>query len=58
MKTRCPGSIPSARLLRCETHLSREIDEAFLKAGSEMYKKQGPQYLQRLLSLQKKEPSE
>jgi hypothetical protein len=35
--------------------LSREIDDAFLKAGSETYKKQGPKYLQRFLSRQKKE---
>ena len=32
-----------------------QICEAFLKAGSETYKKRGPKYLQRFLSRQKKE---
>ncbi len=32
-----------------------QICEAFLKAGSEGYKKKGPKYLQRFLSRQKKE---
>ncbi len=32
-----------------------QICEAFLKAGSETYKKSGPKYLQRFLSRQKKE---
>jgi len=32
-----------------------QICEAFLKAGSESYKKEGPKYLQRYLSRQKKE---
>ena len=31
-----------------------QICEAFLKAGSEGYKKKGPKYLQRFLSRQKK----
>jgi hypothetical protein len=36
-----------------------QICEAFLRAGSETYRKKGPQYLQRFLSRQKKEnPSE
>ena len=34
-----------------------QICEAFLKAGSEGYKKKGPKYLQRFLSRQKKEDS-
>lgn len=34
-----------------------QICEAFLKAGSEGYKKKGPKYLQRFLSRQKKEGS-
>jgi hypothetical protein len=32
-----------------------QVCEAFLKAGSETYKKRGPKYLQRFLSRQKKE---
>ena len=32
-----------------------QICEAFLKAGSEGYKKKGPKYLQHFLSRQKKE---
>ena len=32
-----------------------QICEAFLKAGSEAYKRKGPKYLQRFLSRQKKE---
>ncbi len=32
-----------------------QICEAFLKAGSETYKKRGPKYLQRFLSRLKKE---
>lgn len=35
-----------------------QICDAFLKAGSEIYKRKGPVYLQRLLSRPKKEPSE
>ena len=34
-----------------------QICEAFLKAGSEGYKKKGPKYLQHFLSRQKKEDS-
>jgi hypothetical protein len=34
-----------------------QVCDAFLKAGSETYRKKGPQYLQRLLSRQKKENS-
>jgi hypothetical protein len=33
-----------------------QICDAFLKAGSEAYKKKGSKYLQRFLSRQKKEP--
>jgi hypothetical protein len=35
-----------------------QICDAFLKVGSEIYMKKGPKFLQRLLSRQKKEPSE
>ena len=35
-----------------------QICDAFLKAGSEAYRKNGPKYLQRFLSRQKKEDSE
>ena len=35
-----------------------QICDAFLKAGSETYKKKGPKYLQRFLSRQMKEDSE
>jgi hypothetical protein len=35
-----------------------QICDAFLKAGSEAYRKQGAKYLQHLISRQKKEPSE
>ena len=35
-----------------------QICDAFLKVGSEIYIKQGPKFLQRLLSRQKKEPAE
>jgi hypothetical protein len=35
-----------------------QICDAFLKAGSEIYLKKGPKFLQRFLSRQKKEPSE
>jgi len=35
-----------------------QICDAFLKIGSEMYSRNGPKYLQRFLSRQKKEPTE
>jgi hypothetical protein len=35
-----------------------QVCDAFLKAGSAIYLKKGPKFLQRLLSRQKKEPSE
>jgi hypothetical protein len=35
-----------------------QICDAFLKAGSEIYGRKGPKFLQRFLSRQKKEPSE
>jgi hypothetical protein len=35
-----------------------QICELLLRTGVEAYKKEGPKYLQRLLSRQKKEPSE
>jgi hypothetical protein len=35
-----------------------QICDAFLRAGSEAYKKKGPKYLQRFLSRQKEERSE
>jgi hypothetical protein len=35
-----------------------QICDAFLKAGSEAYRKNGPKYLQRFLSRQKQEESE
>jgi len=35
-----------------------QICELLLRTGVDAYKKEGPKYLQRLLSRQKKEPSE
>ena len=35
-----------------------QVCEALLAGGLEIYKKEGPKYLQRLLSRQKKDPSE
>jgi hypothetical protein len=35
-----------------------QVCEALLSGGMELYKEEGPRYLQRLLSRQKKEPSE
>jgi hypothetical protein len=35
-----------------------QVCEALLAGGLEVYKKEGPKYLQRLLFRQKKEPSE
>jgi hypothetical protein len=35
-----------------------QVCDAFLKASSEIYMKNGPKFLQRFLSRQKKEPSE
>jgi hypothetical protein len=35
-----------------------QICDAFLKAGSEIYLKKGPKFLQRFLTRQKKDPSE
>jgi hypothetical protein len=35
-----------------------QICELLLRTGVEAYKKEGPKYLQRLLSRQKKEPTE
>ena len=35
-----------------------QVCDAFLKAGSEIYMKKGPKFLQRFLSRQKKEPHE
>lgn len=34
-----------------------QVCDAFLKAGSEIYLKKGPAFLQRFISRQKKEPS-
>ena len=34
-----------------------QVCDAFLKAGSEIYMKKGPKFLQRFLSRQKKEPA-
>jgi hypothetical protein len=35
-----------------------QICEAFLKAGSDAYRRMGPKYFQRFLSRRKEEPSE
>lgn len=35
-----------------------QVCDAFLKAGSEIYMKKGPKFLQRFLSRQKKDPTE
>jgi len=63
--TRLTFRVPSELKKRLEAIAAKEgrsvaqVCEAFLRAGSQGYRKEGPKYLQRFLSRQsKEEPSE